>query len=205
MYTPFPDEIAFDWGQGLSISFFPMGENDVDLGQVLNHEAGGHGFAKLADEYAYQSNGAIPSEEIQDYKLEAKFGWWKNVDFTNELNQIKWYHFLRDDRYNKEGLWAYEGACTYWTGVWRPTENSIMRHNTGGFNAPSREAIYYRIHKLAYGADWQYDYEKFVEYDAINRKSSTSRSVNYVEIPKDFKPFHAPIVKRLPKRWQNER
>ena len=202
MYTPFPDEIAFDWGQGLSISFFPMGENDEDLGQVLNHEAGGHGFAKLADEYAYQSNGAIPSEEIQNYKLEAKFGWWKNVDFTNELNQIKWYHFLRDDRYNKEGLWAYEGACTYWTGVWRPTEYSIMRYNTGGYNAPSREAIYYRIHKLAYGADWQYDFEKFVEYDAINRKSSKAAKVrNYVEKPRDFIPLHPPVIKRYPTRY----
>ena len=43
-----------------------------------------------------------------------------------------------------------------------------MRYNTGGFNAPSREAIYNRIHKLALGKDWQYDYETFVEYDQKN-------------------------------------
>ena len=36
------------------------------------------------------------------------------------------------------------------------------------FNAPSREAIYKRIHKLALGKDWQYDYETFVEYDQKN-------------------------------------
>ena len=36
------------------------------------------------------------------------------------------------------------------------------------FNAPSREAIYKRIHKLALGKDWQYDYETFVEYDQRN-------------------------------------
>ena len=40
---------------------------------------------------------------------------------------------------------------------------------TGKFNAPSREAIYYRIHKLAYGASWKYDYETFVSWDAKNR------------------------------------
>ena len=36
-------------------------------------------------------------------------------------------------------------------------------------SAPSREAIYYRIHKLAYGASWKYDYETFVSWDAKNR------------------------------------
>ena len=43
-------------------------------------------------------------------------------------------------------------------------------HNdlTGMFNAPSREAIYKRIHRLAFGKDWQYDYETFVEYDQKN-------------------------------------
>ena len=51
-----------------------------------------------------------------------------------------------------------------------------MRHNTGGFNAPSREAIYYRIHKLAYGDQWQYNHENFVEYDAINRKTAPQAS-----------------------------
>lgn len=46
-----------------------------------------------------------------------------------------------------------------------------MRYGTE-FNAPSREAIYYRIHKLAYGEDWQYDYETFVQQDLKNIPSS---------------------------------
>jgi len=199
MFEPMPEDISTDWGNGQSIAYFPMGENDETLGQVLSHEAGGHGFAKLGDEYAYQEYGAIPSDELQSHKEASQFGWWKNVDFTDNPTQVKWYHFLRDNRYDKDGLGVYEGGLTYWTGVWRATENSIMRYNTGGFNAPSREAIYYRIHKMAYGADWQYDYEKFVEYDAINRKES-ARSVNYVEVPKNFKPLHAPIIKRYTKK-----
>ena len=55
------------------------------------------------------------------------------------------------------------------TGMYRPTEDSMMNSNKGKFNAPSREAIYYRIHKLAYGASWKYDYETFVSWDAKNR------------------------------------
>ena len=127
------------------------------------------------------------------------WGWWKNVDFTNNLNEIRWSHFINDTRYANDGLGAYEGGLTYWTGVWRPTENSIMRYNTGGFNAPSREAIYYRIHKLAYGDSWQYDYEEFVKYDAINRKAAASSYNPYRQT--NYKPLHAPVVIR--KSWKD--
>lgn len=186
-----------DYGSGPSVSYFPKGGDATTFAQLLHHEACGHGFAKLADEYAYEEYGAISVDEINAIKEQQNYwGWWKNVDFTNDLSQIRWSKFINDSRYANEGLGAYEGGLAYWTGVWRPTENSIMRYNTGGFNAPSREAIYYRIHKLAYGADWQYDYEKFVEWDAINRNSTTARSLNHVEVPKKFKPLHAPVIKR---------
>ena len=41
----------------------------------------------------------------------------------------------------------------------------MMRSNTHGFNAPSREAIYKRVMQLAYGDGWTYDYEEFVAFD----------------------------------------
>ena len=184
-----------DWGEGLTISYFPIGEDDIALEQVLNHEANGHGFAKLADEYAYEYMGTIPLEEVTTTQTQQKeWGWWKNVDFTDDLSLIKWTKFISDARYQYEGLGAFEGGLTYWSGVWRPTDNSIMRYNYGGFNAPSREAIYYRIHKLAYGPDWEYDYEKFVEYDAINRKTS-SRSQSPQILPLQPKePLHPPVI-----------
>lgn len=199
MYQP---EMGSDYGSGPSVSYFPRGGDAETFAQLLHHEACGHGFAKLADEYAYEENGAISADDVNLTKEQQyNWGWWKNVDFTNDLSTIRWNYFINDSRYANEGLDAYEGGLTYWTGVWRPTENSIMLANTGGFNAPSREAIYYRIHKLAYGDSWVYDYEDFVEYDAINRNSTASRSLNHVELPKKFKPLHAPIVKR--QSWKN--
>ena len=39
--------------------------------QVLVHEAVGHGFAKLEDEYAYQENGTISSKEIKKCTVSA--------------------------------------------------------------------------------------------------------------------------------------
>ena len=77
-----------------------------------------------------------------------------------------------------------------------------MNTNVGGFNAPSREAIYYRIHKLAYGADWEYDYEEFVEWDAKNRSTSSStRGIPYRQTATaDFQPTHPPVV--INKTWR---
>lgn len=199
MYYP---ESNNDYGNGVSISYFPVGVSDIELAQVLHHEAGGHGFAKLGDEYAYEEYGVVPTDYVTEIQTQkSSWGWWKNVDFTNNLNSICWSKFINDSRYANEGLGAYEGGLTYWTGVWRPTENSIMRNNTGGFNAPSREAIYYRIHKLAYGEEWQYDYDNFVTYDVINRTSTAARSVTNF---KQMEPLHEPIViKRSWKKAKN--
>ncbi len=190
-----------DYGSGPSVAYFPKGGDAVTFAQLLHHEACGHGFAKLADEYAYEDMGTISMGEVTITKEQQNnWGWWKNVDFTDNLNTIRWSKFINDTRYANDGLGAYEGGLTYWTGVWRPTENSIMRYNTGGFNAPSREAIYYRIHKLAYGDSWEYDYEDFVEYDAVNRKAAASaRTKSYK--PSNYKPTHPPVI--MNKSWKD--
>ena len=191
-----------DFGNGLSISYFPIGEDDKSLEQLIHHEAAGHGFAKLADEYSYIQYGKIPESDIESYKNMLPYGWYKNVDITDDPEKVKWAKFLTDTRYKNDSLGVFEGGMTYWTGVWRPTKYSIMNENTGGFNAPSREAIYYRIHKLAYGADWEYDYEKFVEWDAINRKSEArTKSMPLVLDPEKNKLPHTPPVV-VPHSWR---
>ena len=179
-----------DYGRGVSVAYFPIGTSSESLSPLLLHEAGGHGFAKLDDEYAYEYRGEIPSATVSEsISLFENFGWGKNVDFTSDPTQVRWAKFLSDSRYANQGLGVFEGACTYWKGAYRPTDNSIMNTNTGGFNAPSREAIYYRIHKLAYGEDWTYDYESFVKWDAKNRTVT-----RVPQVPrKDFVPLHPPV------------
>lgn len=201
-YMYYPSDTTITFGSGLSISYFPKGGDATTFAQLLHHEALGHGFAKLADEYAYEEYGAVPESTVALHQeQQTNWGWWKNIDFTNDSAEIRWSRLLLDERYEYDGLGAFEGGLTYWTGVWRPTENSIMRYNTGGFNAPSREAIYYRIHKLAYGEEWEYDYEKFVEWDAKNRKTAESPLL----IPsrdkmENFTPTHPPVIK--PMSWR---
>ena len=199
MYGPIDNG---DWGSGVTISYFPIGTNNTDLAQVLHHEAGGHGFSKLGDEYQYE--GEILLEDIESAQMDAVYGWWKNIDFTSDPTKVKWSHFLTDPRFQHDGLGVFEGAFTYSKGAYRPTENSIMRNNTGSFNAPSREAIYYRIHKLAYGADWKYDYEEFVKWDEKNRKKEETRGVPYrLDDTEDFQPTHPPVV--INKSWRDAR
>ena len=154
-----------DYGCGFAISYMPKGTSKQEFISLVQHEAGGHGFAKLADEYEDTSNGSISTEEKEYlHKLELA-GWLKNIDTTSDTLSIKWKSFIGDYRYANEKIGAYQGGYNYPLGVWRPTENSIMRYNTDQFNAPSREAIYYRINKLAYGKEWTFSHEKFVEFD----------------------------------------
>ena len=199
-YMYYPTYTTGTYGSGTSIAYFPRGGDQTTFSQLLHHEACGHGFAKLADEYAYEHMGAIPeTDAAQTQTQQTDWGWWKNVDFTNDPSAVRWNRFINDSRYANDGLGAFEGGLTYWTGVWRPTENSIMRHNTGGFNAPSREAIYYRIHKLAYGDSWQYDYEDFVEWDARNRQTAATRAT--ADKPANYKPTHPPVI--VKKSWKD--
>lgn len=152
----------------------------------------------MHDEYRSLEQATIPAAEIEsrirDYNTG---GYWANIDFTNDPTKVKWARFITDPRYANEEIGVYEGAL-WGKGIYRPTKNesacSIM---DGGlrFNAPSREAIYKRAMKLAYGDSWTYDYEEFVKFDAptleeINREAE-SRSVPR---PKNAVSYDAPPI-----------
>ena len=164
-----------NYGNGNALAYFSLCGDDALFANLLIHEAAGHGFGKLGDEYFSSGNGAITNYYYYEIKDFEQWGWFKNIDATvgDELTAqtIKWKHFLSDSRYS--GLVGiYEGAYSFAKNAYRPSDNSIMRHvkeSDGKFNAPSREAIYYRIHKLAYGDSWSYRFEDFATWDAKNR------------------------------------
>ena len=178
-YMPIPT-LDTDYGSGFSYACFGLQAQSAARRLLINHEANGHGFTKLLDEYYIRGGSPYP-EENKPYIRNTYFarGYGANVDFESDPKKVKWSKFLFDDRYKYDGLGVFEGGLTFPNGVWRPSDNSIMAHQSESgegsrFNAPSREAAYIRIHKLAYGSSWQYDYEEFVKYDAINRKTSAS-------------------------------
>ena len=141
---------------------------------VLIHELGGHGIAHLADEYPEGNPGAPdnPKTFVESYH---NIGYWYNVDWRNNIRTVRWSRFIADSRYASEQLGIFEGAGTYPAGIYRSTENSMMRDDFAPgivFNPPSRETIYQNIMRWGVGEDWKYDYETFVAVDEAGRKQA---------------------------------
>ena len=181
-----------------AVCYVPLCRNENEYAQTLRHEGCGHGFGKLADEYFYDSMGRIPDEEVSELKKWKGFayGFHENVDLTSDPNTILWSKFISDSRYSGK-VGVYEGGYTYPYGVYRPTDNSIMRYNTGGFNAPSREAIYKKIMKFSEGDAWTYDYETFVAFDAPARSAEavTRAAAQCAAVDKaNFIPLAPPVM-----------
>jgi len=193
-YYPPEDWTGRNYACGAAVAYF-LKQDDafVESSELIQHEAGGHGFAKLSDEYYYP--GSIQSRDRDYLTSMVPYMWCSNVDITSDPTKVKWSAFLADERYKYDGLGVFEGAYTYSYGAWRPSETSIMGNNNVYFNAPSRYTIWYRIHKLAYGSSWNGTYEDFVEYDVINRKTAASTAPkarpNMVEL-KHQRP-HPPV------------
>ena len=159
-----------------AIAYCPTiyGLQSEEFREVLVHEAVGHGFAKLQDEYSYE--GVIPAyEKEQIIYMQEEYGWAQNVDFTDDEEAVLWSGFLADSSYEDEDLGIYEGACTYMFGAYRPSEDSMMNSNTLGFNAPSRKSIYDKV--MLRGEGREPDYDEFVEFDKTVQ-TSDSRTVS---------------------------
>ena len=135
--------------------------------QVLVHEAVGHGFGKLEDEYVYPDKGNVTTLEMQQIRTMQANGWAQNVDFTASKDTVLWASFLTDSRYQNEHLGVYEGACTYPKGAYRPSEDSMMNSNTCAFNAPSRKSLYEKVMKIGMDTE-QVLYEDFVTFDKVH-------------------------------------
>ena len=181
-----------------AVCYVPLCRDETDYAQTLRHEGCGHGFGKLADEYFYDSMGRIPDDKVTELKQwkVLSYGFYENVDLTSDPNTIAWARFISDSRYSGK-VDVYEGGYTYPYGVYRPTDNSIMRYNTGGFNAPSREAIYKKIMKFSEGNAWTYDYETFVAFDAPARSAEavTRTAAQCAAVDKaNFIPLAPPVM-----------
>lgn len=179
----------FNWGEHMGRSHTYMYDDGsfvaymyhgVEDENVLIHESGGHGFAKLLDEYVESGYEELTLPEAKKSYLDnvwTNYSWGANVDWRSDAATVKWSHFLKDSRYANEGLGLYEGSYLYGHGAYRPTENSMMRHNDAPFNAPSREQIYKRVMQLSEGENWKYDYEEFVKFDEKNRNAASRSAI----------------------------
>lgn len=165
--------------------------------QVLVHEAVGHGFGKLEDEYVYPDKGNVTTLEMQQIRTMQANGWAQNVDFTASKDTVLWASFLTDSRYQNEHLGVYEGACTYPKGAYRPSEDSMMNSNTCAFNAPSRKSLYEKVMKIGMDTE-KVLYEDFVTFDKAHLPEmlpvasytrATFSGQSFARSGMDWKPF----------------
>ena len=179
-------------GNMVSVAFCPMSTATYyPFETVIHHEAGGHGFANLGDEYYY--SGTIPeSEKSEITSTYSSYGWYPNLDVTSDRNSIRWAQFLSNPLYSSS-TGVYEGGYSYMYGVYRPTSDSCMNNMYGTFNAPSRFAIYKRIMQRS-GDSWTWD--QFVAYDAVNRNAPVSVEA-HVPIPYDAPHPYPPVAVNL--------
>ena len=187
--TEFGESDMFDYPARIEGQAVVARDRDGDsFHYVVCHEFG-HSFAALYEEYVDRDN---PMEEWEETGMKEAYthiGWWSNVDFTSDPETIKWHRFLEDSRYDSSEVSIIEGA-RHAIGIWRSVDQSMM--GTGGeYSIPAREAIYKKIHKLAYGEEWQYDYESFVLQDIKNLQNSAPSTAAYIPYPVrvDRKPF----------------
>lgn len=170
---------------GNSIALCPMSteESPNDFEGLIHHEAGGHGFGFLCDEYVYHQR-AIPESRKQEIKGWQEHGFQMNLDFTDDISAILWKDFIGMDKYKHVG--AYEGGYEYQYGVWRSEENSCMNNNIPYFNVQSRWSIVSRIMKLS---EKTFTVQEFIEADKPVLPDAATRAV----ADKSFRPLGEPI------------
>lgn len=178
--------MTYMFGDDLAISICPMSvdESPYDQEGVVHHEACGHGFGKLADEFIYHAafiyacgcNCHPHTEEVVSAK---SHGWYDNLSLTGNVQEVPWSHMIFDPRY-RNSVDVYEGGFYHSRGIFRSEHMSCMYSNIPYFSAISRESIVRRI--MSYSGE-TFDYEDFVEKDlaSLNATSMTKSSNQMLE------------------------
>ncbi|MCC8155610.1 MAG: M64 family metallo-endopeptidase [Tannerellaceae bacterium] len=167
---------------GRSISMCPIGRDTFY--EVVYHEAAGHGFGRLVDEYIDFPTLTLPDkrrEAVEDFRGDDIWSFAANISFTNNRSQTHWQHFMNHADY-KNQVGFYEGAFLYGKGIWAAEKYSCMADNIPYFNAPSREAIVRRLMQITgQEFDWDTFYEKDIQktYPATITVKPTIASKNY--------------------------
>jgi hypothetical protein len=197
--SPFTKEPEMsDIPNGCGIAYVPLYESaeyPTIFNTILIHEAIGHGFAKLADEYDTGEQGKLSAEKKHEFEEAQRYGAYRNIAFDSDVTKSYWANFAADSRYKSEHLGCYEGAHYHTYGIYRPTENSIMNDSLEeGFNVIGRLMIYKRCMKIAFGNSWKYNEADFIAFDLENKAKASSKRKAPSKRPSTFRPLAAPNV-----------
>lgn len=177
MNTSTYEGVTMMYGDGSAIACCPVSTDayPYDFRGIIQHEAGGHGFGKLGDEYIYhnafiQTCNCICCEHPQgdddtmtSYGIYKSKGWYKNLSMTADAKQVPWAHLIYHKNYSDK-VDMYEGGYMHTRGVYRSEATSCMNNNIPYYSAISRQAIVERIKAYAGEA---FDFDDFVAKDSF--------------------------------------
>lgn len=169
------------WEDGSAIAFCPKSTYGYPLDSrgVIQHEAGGHGFGKLGDEYIYHNAfidacGCTCCGHVDAILGAQSLGWFDNLSITGKTNQVPWSHLIYDPRYS-DIVDIYEGGYMHSRGVFRSEQNSCMNNDIPYYSTISRESIVKRIKRYA---GEEYSFEEFVANDKRDVNIMETRSTD---------------------------
>lgn len=170
------------WEDGSAIAFCPLSTYGYPLDSrgVIQHEAGGHGFGKLGDEYIYHNAfidfcNCLCCGHTDEFNNAKNLGWYENLSLTGKMHEVPWSHLIFDNRYS-DIVDIFEGGFMHNRGVFRSEQNSCMNNNIPYYSTISRKSIVKRIKRYA---GETYSDEEFVANDRRDAGTVTrSSSVN---------------------------
>ena len=184
------------WESGAAIAFCPLSTYGypLDTRGVIQHEAGGHGFGKLADEYIYHNAfidacGCACCGHVDAINWAKGIGWYDNISLTGKMHSVGWSHLIFDKRYS-DIVDIYEGGYMHNRGVFRSEQNSCMNNDIPYYSTISRESIVKRIKRYA---GETYSFEEFVKNDKRDAGTVT-RSVATGDKRNAHTYQHAPVI-----------
>lgn len=199
--------ITFMWNDGSAIAICPMSRDayPFDFRGIVQHEAGGHGFAKLGDECIYHNAfasacpmcGNKPEQTVINAN---SIGWFRNLTVNNDHKTVAWAHlFVHPDYMDKVDM--YEGGYMHTRGIYRSEANSCMNNNIPYYSAISRQEMVERIMRYA---GLEFSLEEFYARDvrdASNNDFTTRAKLSVEETP----AMRASAAKQMPPKFMGDK
>ena len=167
--------ICYMWGDGSAIAICPMSRDayPYDFRGIVQHEAGGHGFAKLGDEYIYhnafiQTCTCTCCDHLLQFNAAKALGWYRNLSTNADRKTVEWAHFIYHPDYSNI-VDIYEGGYFHTRGIYRCEGNSCMNNNVPYYSAISRQEMVERI--MRYAGE-QFDIEAFYAADVVDASNN---------------------------------
>ena len=137
---------TYVYPDGYAIAMCSMSQQAApnDFQGLIHHEAGGHGFGLLGDEYIIYPDQTLPPAQRDAILSAQSDGLWLNLDVALDTLLLPWAELVADSAHHP-GIGIHEGGYAYGKGIWRSEHNSCMNDNIPYYNTWSRWLIVRRL------------------------------------------------------------